>query len=50
MLTLILVAIITAVLVVVILKAFGVQNPGAIAGGIAGGVAGALAAQSFKKK
>ena len=48
--TVMLIAILTAVLVVLILKAFGIQNTGAIAGGIAGGVAGAVAAQSIKKK
>jgi len=49
-LTIALVSALVAVLVVVILKVAGYDNPTVIAGGVAGGVAGAISSSLLKKK
>lgn len=49
-LTIVLISTLSAVLVVVILKLIGYENPTVIGGGVAGGVAGAITSSLFKKK
>jgi formiminotetrahydrofolate cyclodeaminase len=49
-LTIVLVSALCAVVVVVILKLIGYENPTVIGGGVAGGVAGAISSSLFKKK
>jgi len=48
--TIIVLSAITAVIVVVVLKLFGLENPTAIAGGVAGGVAAAIVSLFKKEK
>jgi hypothetical protein len=50
LLTIIVFSAITAVIIVVVLRLFGMENPSAIAGGVAGGVAAAIVSLSKMKK
>jgi hypothetical protein len=50
LLTISLVSVLVAILVVVVLKLLGYDNPTVIGGGVAGGVIGAISSTVLKKK